>query len=586
MGLPHRQPRPPLLTIPILVGQVAGIFVLPFFVGLVAALFLEVSEVAETLPALMVVTLCLLVPVALAQLAGLVMKSRTEIRWWRDKGGLTWRRTLDILATHAGVVTIRGWTLLLLGCTLTLVALWLQWASFGLLAVLGLLLFYVVVGWTLFVSTFLVRTFERGLGRADATIERRMDPAVVHAGDSVEEVFRFRRVPVPFGYRLLVEDPLHPRLRTESRYVVGARARSAEVTARGRLRATPRGYYEVGPAQLWYQDLLGITRVSVASVATAALKVLPRVRAATIIEPPRSASDQPDVLTRPHRFPTEDLFRFREYAAGDDTRRIHWRLSIKHGTLQVRVPETRETTTHDIVLALDSFIPARLRKHAEHGADGVLDSLVDAWIGLAVELVQRGDRVTLVAAVRQHDGGGIAVERIAGRRGELARWQDLGARVAWQSEFDVDALLEPAGDTVHGLVATARVLGPPPGRLPGADTSWIVVDPAAALGPDEPHWLRQLTRGGRWGAVAWVFRLPHPAGSEDNAWFRRIRAAVALARAWRARRSLRAEIRRQGGALASALGARGDAVYQVESGPTRLTFRGLFGQRGGVSEAA
>ena len=400
MGLPHQKARHPLITLPLLLFQLLGMFILPFLVGLVGALFLEVSEVAETAPALLLITLCVLAPVLLAQLVGLVLKSRREFRWWRERGGLTVRRALDVLATHAGVVTLRGWSLLVLGCLMTLVALGLQWASFGLIAVFGLLLFYLVTGWSLFVSTFLVRTFERGLGRADATINRRMEPAVVHVGDEVEEVWTFRRVPVPAGYRLLIEDPNHPRLQTESRYMVGQQARRGELTLRGRLRVTPRGYYEVGPARLWYQDLLGITQVSVASVATAALKVLPRIKQAHVIEPPRVQSSEPDVLTKPHRFPTEDLFRFREFGVGDDTRRIHWRLSLKHGRLQVRVPETREITTQDVLLVLDSFVPAELKQAAERGAEPVLDALVDAWLSLAVELVQRGDRVTLLAAVR------------------------------------------------------------------------------------------------------------------------------------------------------------------------------------------
>jgi len=586
MGLPHRKARHPLLSLPILLFQVFGMFLLPFLVGLVGALFLEVSEVAETAPVLLVLTVAVLAPVLLVQLAGLVLKSRRELRWWRQRSALDLRRALDVLARHAGIITLRGWSLLVLGCLLTLLALGLQWASFGLLAVLGLLLFYVITGWSLFVSTFLVRTFERGLSRSDATIDRRMEPAVVHTGDEVEEVWRFRRVPVPAGYRLLVEDANHPRLRTESRYMVGQQARRGELTLRGRLRATPRGYFEVGPAQLWYQDLLGITRVSVASVATAALKVLPRIRPAHVIEPPRVQSSEPDVLTRPHRFPTEDLFRFREFGHGDDTRRIHWRLSLKHGRLHVRVPDTREITTQDVLLVLDSYVPPGLKQAAERGAEPVLDGLVDAWLSLATELVQRGDRVTLLAAVRAHDSDQIEVVRIAGRKGEVARWQDLGARVAWQSEHEVDALLEDCGENVHGLVATARVLGPPPGRLDGADTTWIVIDPLDALGASEPHWLAQLTGGSVAGVLSWLTRLPHAAGSEDNAWFRRLHHTWTSLLAWRARKVLRARIAATGQALPAALGSRGDAVFQVEDTGRALTFRGLFAQRGGVREAA
>ncbi|MFK7926904.1 MAG: DUF58 domain-containing protein [Myxococcota bacterium] len=586
MSTPLQRAANPLWSLATLLFQLCGMFVLPFVVALIGALFLEVSEVAETAPTLLTITVVILAPVVLAQILGLILKSRRELRWWKARGPLTLRRRLAVLASHASVVTPRGWTLLVLGCGMTLVALGMQWASFGLIAALGLLLFYLVTGWTLLVSTFMVRTFEHGLGKADATITRRMEPAVVHVGEEVQEVWTFRRIPVPAGYRLFVEDPMHPRLRTESRYVVGSGVRTGELTLRGRLRATPRGYYEVGPANLRYQDLLGLTRVSVASVATAALKVLPRVKPIDVIEPPRMPSSEPDVITKPHRYATEDLFRFREFGQGDDTRRIHWRLSLKHGRVQVRLPETREITTQDVLLVLDSYVPPSILKAAEAGAEPVLDALVDAWLSLAVELIQRGDRVTLLAAVRQHGKDVIDRVRIPCRKGEIAKWQDLGARVAWQTTHDVDALMEACPEGAHGLIATARVLGPPPGRLAGADTTWIVVDPMDALGAAEPHWMRQVIGSNPLGLASWILRLPHPTGSEDNAFFRRWAQVYMLWRAWSARKVLRRRIAAGGGRLTSALGARGDAVYQVERGSRRLTFRGLFAQRGGQRAAA
>src|SRR5262249_3607712 len=152
------------------------------------------------------------------------------------------------------------------------------------------------------------------------------------------------------------------------RYVVGTGG-GKPVEARGRLRATPRGHYFLGPARLWYQDLLGITQISVASAAAAELKVLPHFRPVEIVDPPRTPRQTPDILTKPSKFPTEDHFRFREYAAGDDTRRIHWRLSLKSGRLQVRQPETKEITTQDVVLVLDAFLPPGELLDAADGAD-------------------------------------------------------------------------------------------------------------------------------------------------------------------------------------------------------------------------
>ncbi len=210
-------------------------FVLPFGAALPAALLFEISEVIETLPAMLTFTLLFLTPISLLQVVGTGLKSRAELSYWHERGELSISQGLDVIHRHLSVVTLRGWILLGGGVMMALSALALRWASLGTIAVVILLLFYTMVGWTLFVSTFLVRTFEGGLGRQGAGITRQMRPAVALAGDPVEEVVLFRNVPVPLGYVLLVEDPNPPRLSTESRYGVGASARHGVVEARGLL---------------------------------------------------------------------------------------------------------------------------------------------------------------------------------------------------------------------------------------------------------------------------------------------------------------------------------------------------------------
>ena len=64
--------------------HLGGMFVLPFLLGFVAALFFEVSEVAETLPMLLGVGLVLIFPAFVAQLLGLILKVRREFRMLRE----------------------------------------------------------------------------------------------------------------------------------------------------------------------------------------------------------------------------------------------------------------------------------------------------------------------------------------------------------------------------------------------------------------------------------------------------------------------------------------------------------------------
>jgi uncharacterized protein (DUF58 family) len=576
-------PVTPLVTIPGIAFQTAGVFLLPLVVALPAAMLLQASEVGETAGPMLLFAGAVLGPVFLVQVLGLLLKSRREILFWRAQGVLGPARWLDVLYRHLRVVTVRGWALLTAGTLTTVIALAAKWAAFGLLAVLALLLFYGVVGWTIFVSTFLTTRIERGLQRDKGSVTRKVSPAVVLAGERTEEVFTFRRVVVPWGYYLLVDDPNPVRLGTPSRHAVGAAASAGEVEQRTTLRRTPRGHWFLGPAPIWYQDVLGITRVSVVSYATAELKVLPPIPAVSVVEPPRSRLQVPDVVTKPHRFATEDHFRFREYASGDDTRRIQWRLSMRAGQLHVRLPEARETSTNQVLLVLDSYLPKGQILDAATGAEEILDALVLAWLGIAKELVERGDHVTLIAATSGERKGTLALQQIACNRNPAARWQDIGARVRWQGRWDVPEMLAEIGDDVHGVVCTARFTAAPPGALPGQSLSWLFLDPADALGPADPHWFTQVVGGqGPLAVARWIFRLPAPIASEDNALLPRLQASWQIHRRWSARGALRAAARRRAGATRAELQRRGDAVYRIERTARGIKLVGLSAASGPV----
>ncbi len=541
-----------------------GLFVLPFLLAFIAALFFEVSEVADTLPILMGLAGLLLVPAFLLLVAGVLLKVGREIRLLRERSRYSTHALLESIHRHLAVVTPRGWAMFITGLLFVLLALGAKWASLSVVAVLALLLFYGVLGLTSFVSTFLVGAFESGMKRR-GSIERGMFPAVVLAGDPAEERFTFRRVPLPPFFYLLVEDPLPARLGTTSRYAVGSGASRQELTVGGRLRRSPRGMYRLGPANVFYQDVLGLTRIPLAALATAELKVLPRFRDLLIIEPPRSKREQPDVLTRPHRFPTEDHFRFREYAHGDDTRRIQWKLSMRTGSLQVRQPETKEISTKNVLLALDAYLPKGRMLDDAVGVEGVLDRLVETWISLAKELIERGDRVTLVAVARNEEGV-VGPEVLAAGKGGHTRWQDLGARVSWQGGWEIPQILGEAGPGVHAVVVSSRFQAPPPAPFDGASLTWVYLPPQDALGANDPTLLQSLA-GTQTRAFLWLFRLPFAAGSDENSFFSQLRIFRDQSNRLNARRRLREVAKRDGDRVFKALIARGDTVYRLQPGP-------------------
>ncbi len=563
------RPRSLLVTFPGVVFQTAGVFLLPFAVGGLAALAFDATQVVETSLALAGFAALLLVPVSAMQGLGVILKSWTELQYHRRRRTLDVARFFDVLHTHLGVVTAKGWSLLLLSLVFVLLALAVKWASLGVVAVLGSFLFYILMGWTVFVSTFLVRGFEDGLGRAQVGIERRVQPAVVQAGAETEEQFIFRRVPIPWGYRLLVEDPLPRRLGGVSRYVVSGMARRGEIERKSRIPRTPRGLYRLGPARLWYQDVLGITRVSIASVASAELEVLPRIRPVQIIEPPRSPRQVPDLLTSPHRFPTEDFFRFREYQPGDDARRIHWKLSMRVGALQVRVPENRERTLQDVLLVIDSYAPPLLLGDMRLAAPELLDLVVEAALALTKVLVDRGDRVRLAAAVHARDGDGFTVEELTARPGTAARWKDLGARIDWQAQQDLPAVFDALRMEGHAVVVTARVSPVPPDPEGMRSVSWVFLDPAIVF--DE-----EVRSGWSLASVAKrLFLRPYPPGSDANGTVRRMQSVVERWWARSARRAVRKEAMGRMGRTEAELVRRGDPVYRIEGGPGGLVLRGI-----------
>jgi uncharacterized protein (DUF58 family) len=555
------------------------VFLLPFAVALPTAMWFDVAEVGETAGPMLLFACALLGPVFVVQLLGLLLKSRREMAFWRQHRQLSLARFLEVLHKHLRVVTMRGWALLLTGLLMTVIALAAKWAEFGLIAVLSLLMFYGVVGWTIFVSTFLVSRLERGLMREKGRIERRMSPAVVLVGDKAEEVVGFRRVPVPWGYYLLLDDPNPPRLKTPSRYAVGTRASSGELEMRSRLRSTPRGHWFLGPAPIWYQDVLGITRVSVVSYASAELKVLPPVPPVQIVEPPRTRLDTPDVLTKPHRYATEDHFRFREYIQGDDTRRIHWRLSMRAGQLHVRLPEAKEVSTNQVILVLDSYLPRGQLLDASMGGEEILDALVLAFLGIGREMVERGDRVTLVAAASGVSKDEIVLEKMLANRNPVARWQDVGARVRWQGQWDIPAMMEEVGKDVSAVVVTARFTSAPPGILPGQSCTWLFMDPSDALGKPEVHWTTQVIGRGPVAALSWLFRLPYPVGSEENALVPRLRSTLRIRSLYQARTVMRAVARKRAGATLAELKRRGDAIYRIERQPRHIRLVGLASRK-------
>lgn len=569
------------------------VFALPFLVGGAAGMFLDVNQVGDTAPMLFALGGIVLAPIFIVHVVGIGMKTREEVKLLKLVGELNTRTWLDAAARSSRMLTTRGFIVLATGLLFVVLALAYEWASLGVLAVLSLTAFYLATGASALLSAFLVRRFSSDALSRGSALHRRVSPGVVRAGDSATETIDIARVPVPPGFFLLLEGEWPGRVDTKVRHVVPPRARDEQVNVSTPLRITPRGAWDAAPLRVTFTDLLGLTRSSVASLATAKLKVLPAVKPAEIVEPPRSDIEDPDIVTRQHKFPTEELFRFREYVAGDDTRRIHWKLSMKTGKLQVKKPDSKETTTKRVLLALDTYVPPAWLSHTAI-LDDALDALVESWLSLAQRLTEDGQKVTLVLRARGDDGE-LHNEVIPCSRGNHAMQLDAGARAQWQGDAPIEFVLDAiAADPQFAAVAqnegafdsavivTMRLEAPGTLRTGAKEHTWVYLHPRDALGPPPPSafnlWMNYdgEKRTGL-AALSRFFLLPHPAGSDENGFGARVKDLERRLDDRTRRIELGRHIQLAGDEALTALLRSEDAVYRVESVAGRNRLRGLKG---------
>jgi uncharacterized protein (DUF58 family) len=559
-----------------IVGHVGLLFLLPYLVVSGGLTLFETSQVKDTVGKFGLFSAGVLAPLFLVQLVGTVRKARAQIGLLRQANALTRRTKLDAIARAAAILTPRGLLVLITGLAFLMLALAYHWADLGVIAVLALSAFYLVTSVSAFISSFTVKRFSSNLLARGAVVHRSYAPGVARAGDAVSDTLDVKGVPVPPGFFLTLHGKLPPRLSTEVRHVVPPKSREERLQLAVLLKRTPRGTYDAPPLRVAFTDLLGLTSATVASLATARFRVLPAVRPAEIIAPPPTNTEEPDILSRPHRFPTEDLFRFREYVAGDDTRRIHWEMSLRAGRMIVKTPDSRESSAKRVVVALDTWIPPDWLDHTAV-IDDALDSLVEAHLAIAQRLVEQGEKVTLLLVARAEDG--TLRPELVPASGNHAHALDAGARAEWQAHYRIEDLLDfgvrqerGAEEVVfdNAIVVTMRLLPPSLPRV-ARETTWVYYDPDDALGP--------LPRGvvetwtdfddtGRKPTAGAIFKralfLPHPVGAEENGLFARMKGLERRLEDRAHRLALRQRAVMFGRHALNVLLSLPDAVYRLE----------------------
>jgi uncharacterized protein (DUF58 family) len=505
------------------------LFVLPWGVGALVGMTFDVREVEETADQFASYAAIILLPILLLQLAAITVKVARELRSAKQDGRRGGSVVIDALDRHVKVLTARGLGMAAASLLMVWVALERKFGQFGTLAVAGLGIMYIASTGATIVSAFWVRAFDDRVKRRRGAIDREISPTVIDAGDPATERFNLARIPVPPGFRMHLEERLPDRLGGDTRFAVDRSVSGSEVTVSAPLPRTPRGLYRLGPAEIWYEDVLGLTRVYVAARAVASLRVLPRLRPVVFDRQPRSYNKAEGSLSVLSRIATEEHYRTRAYVQGDDLRRVHWKQSINTGQLVVRVPEAVPYAPSRVRLVLDTFVPPHLRVAANAGGrstksgaravarapealDDVLDLLVEGWIALAHALQKRGEMVTLVVAVPPAPGERAVMRSVDCKRGDERKWRAIGSDAAWQNDVPLEELLaastpaKPEKNLKSSsiIVSTGLHLAgvrPPPG------TSLIVADGASTV--QEPP-------GDGFNALTRRLFFAYPVGSEDN----------------------------------------------------------------------
>ena len=501
------------------------LFLLPWLTGALTGMGFDVSEVTETSGQFAGMFAMIVVPLLLLQILAISIKVGRELRAKRAEGRRGFGVFVEAVDRHVRILTGRGMGLAAVSLAMVAIALSARWGQFGVLAVAGLGIMYLASTGATLVSAFAVRAFDDRVRRGRGAIDREMSPTVVDAGDAVEERFFLARVPVPPGFRLHIEEQLPYRLGGDTRFALDRSVSRAEVTVSAPLPRTPRGVYRLGPADIWYEDILGLTRVFVAARASASLRSLPRLRPVVFDRKPRSSSKAEGPLSVLSRIATEEHFRTRQYVPGDDLRRVPWKQSINTGNLMVRVPESIPYAPTRVRLVLDTYLPPGWRMAATTGGrklkageravarapdamEDVLDLLVEGWIGLAHMLLKRGEKVTLVAPVRE--GNDVVVREIECKRGEERKWRAIGADAAWQHVVDPDSLMgkidiAPTNAKASSIVVSAGLFTGNTRPQPG--TSFVIAHRLSVV-PDLPSddlgFLRRMVIS------------DYPVGAEDN----------------------------------------------------------------------
>lgn len=349
---------------------------------------------------------------------------------------------------RSAALTRRGWTLSGAACGLVVAGRLLGALELSILGVLTLTLLGAASVWV------------RGR-RHPVRVDRKVHPHRVHVGGEARvdlEVVNPGPGDVP---QLLLTD-IFDGGRRAARFLVPSLRRGQRARAAYRVPTARRGRYSLGPITLTVVDPFGLARESWVAGPAEEVTICPRVH--DLRPPPgapgrlRSASPFAVRFHAP-AIDGEEFLTLREYAVGDDLRRIHWRSTARTGELVVREDEAQWEPR--AVVLLDT-------RPSAHD-----DSSFEAAVEAVASVVSRLARSVLPVEVLTTDGRTLGVTGSGGRHG-------IGGEALTMDQL---AVVQPRGP--ESLAGVARPLRAQVRR-------GLLVAVMGTLGPQDVDVLRAL----------------------------------------------------------------------------------------------
>jgi uncharacterized protein (DUF58 family) len=263
------------------------------------------------------------------------------------------------------VPTARGWLTAGTGTGLLLAG---RFFGAGAVEQVGIGLLALVIG-----AVVVVRT--RGL-RLDVT--RAVTPERCAAGHPVTVTLRLVNSGRRAAPLLLLDDDLPFEFAGHARFAVNGIEPEGDRTVSYLIKPPRRGRYGIGPLSISFADPFGLAGSEARGAEPATFLVHPRVERLSI---PRSLGERRSVASSALRQPTgargEDFYTMREYAEGDDLRRIHWPSTAKRGKPMIRQEETPWQTRATVLF------DDRAEAHEGFGESSSFERTVDASAALA-----------------------------------------------------------------------------------------------------------------------------------------------------------------------------------------------------------